>query len=152
MIVYEGYGNILTHNAQTLTVPVNCVGIMGKGLALTFKNRVMGLNDYYKKQCEDSNLYPGKLLIYKDPVKTDKQILLFPTKDHWRNPSELKYIKDGLEYLVTNLQELNINSLALPALGCGLGNLDYTKQVKPLFHQYLNNVNIDSYILLRDSF
>jgi O-acetyl-ADP-ribose deacetylase (regulator of RNase III) len=147
-IVYEGFGNILTHPAQTITCPVNTVSVMGAGLALAMRNRIRGLNDYYKGLCQLGKLSLGICAVYQDPLK-DQQILLFPTKGHWKDDSLAENIASGLIYLTTHLEELKIHELAIPPLGCGLGKLDYTKDVKPLLEQYLEPLAIPVYILHR---
>ena len=149
-ILYEGFGNVLTHKSQTITVPVNCMGVMGRGLALSFRNRVQGLNDRYKEMCEVGSLSIGRLNIYQDPdPQHPRQILLFPTKEHFKNPSQMEFIEKGLQDLVSRYQDLGIEELALPALGCGLGKLDYVKNVRPMMVDYLNQIDIPVYILLR---
>lgn len=148
-IVYEGYGNVLNHEAQTITCPVNIVGVMGKGLALAMRNRFSGLMEHYKNLCEDGNLYIGKVATY-EVQNSDKQVLLFPTKEHWRSPSELEFVEEGLIYLSKNYKSLGITSLAIIPLGCGLGGLSYTKEVKALMYQYLNPLPIDVFLLHRN--
>ncbi len=149
-IVYEGYGNILTHKAQTIACPVNTVGVMGAGIALAMRNRIRGLMDFYKKHCQEGTLAVGRCVTYPIPKK-EQQVLLFPTKAHWKDPSEVAYIEEALEYLVEHLATLNVTELALPPIGCGLGKLDYYKEVRPLIHKYLGDVDIDVYVLLRDN-
>lgn len=153
-IVFEGFGNILTHKAQTITVPVNVVGVMGAGLALHIKNRRNGVNKFYKASCNDGTLTIGRCKTYlsTNSEKDIKNILLFPTKGHWKDPSTVEMIEDGLKDLVKRYKELEITSLALPALGCGLGGLDYLKDVRPLMVKYLEPLDIDVYILLRGKF
>ena len=149
-IIYEGFGNILTHPAQTITCPVNTVSVMGAGLALAMRNRIRGLNDYYKGLCQLGTLALGTCAVYPVPQKT-QQILLFPTKGHWKDDSTVKNIELGFQYLVTHLEELNIQELAIPPLGCGLGKLDYTKDLKPLIEVYLVPLEIPVTILHRQT-
>lgn len=153
-IVFEGFGNILTHKAQTITVPVNVVGVMGAGLALAISNRRPDINPQYKKLCNSGAVAVGRCacITSKNSEKDKKNILLFPTKAHWKEPSSVKIIESGLKHLVENYKELGITSLALPALGCGLGQLDYIKDVRPLMVKYLDPLDIDVYILLRNKF
>lgn len=148
-IIYENYGNVLTTSMQTTTCPVNVVGVMGAGLARAFRNRTLGLNDYYKELCQDAKLTLGESQVYRIP-DSNQQVLLFPTKGHWRDKSNIEDIEDGLLNLTQRLEELNIQSLAIGAIGCGLGGLDYTKQVRPLFQKYLHPLDIEVSILLRD--
>jgi len=147
-IVFEGFGNIMNHQAQTITCPVNCVGVMGAGLAMTMRNRVIGLNENYKKQCFSGDIGIGKvgIFIYEDK---DKKVLLFPTKGHWKDLTDVKDIETGLKDLKSKYKKLGITSLAMIPLGCGCGGLDYTKDVRPLLLEYLNDFDIDVYILHR---
>lgn len=148
-IVYEGFGNVLTHGAKTLVCPVNVVGVMGAGLARAFRNRVPGLNQFYKQACEVGDIAIGKVLVYPIP-NTDQQVLLFPTKGHWKDPSEVSYVQEALEDLAKRHGELDIQALAMPPVGCGLGKLDYQKDVFPLIEEHLGDVpGVDVYILLR---
>lgn len=148
-IVYEGYGNILTHKAQTITCPVNTVGVMGAGIALAMRNRIRGLMDFYKHHCNEGTLAIGRCVTYPIPKK-EQQVLLFPTKAHWKDPSEVGYIEEALEYLSEHIATLGITELALPPIGCGLGRLDYHKDVRPLIQKYLGGVEVDVYVLLRE--
>lgn len=149
-IVFEGFGNVLNHHAQTITCPVNSIGVMGKGLALFMRNRIQGLHEHYKLLCTNAGLYPGKVATYQIPGK-EQQVLLFPTKDHWKDDSKIEYIEAGLQDLVKQIDELGIKELAIVPLGCGCGNLDYTKEVRPLLVKYLDPLDIDVYLLHRDN-
>lgn len=148
-IVYEGFGNVLTHKAQTLVCPVNVVAVMGAGLARAFRNRYHGLNAEYKGMCESGELAIGKVNVF--PIaESEQQILLFPSKGHWREDSQISYIEEGLQDLVKNYKTYGITSIAIPPVGCGLGKLDYTEDVKPLLMQYLDPIkDLEVYILLR---
>ncbi|MBE0438193.1 MAG: macro domain-containing protein [Gammaproteobacteria bacterium] len=149
-IVYEGFGNVLNHKAQTITCPVNTVGVMGAGLALFMRNRVQGLKDHYKRLCYTGDLTIGKCQVYKVPEK-EKLVLLFPSKDHWKDDSKIEYIESGLKDLVKNIEKLGIKELAMVPIGCGLGKLDYHKDVRPLFEKYLDPLDIDVYLLHREA-
>jgi O-acetyl-ADP-ribose deacetylase (regulator of RNase III) len=126
-------GNIFNSSAQVITNTVNCVGVMGKGIALEFKTRYPEMFLDYKKKCEKREVKPGIPYIWEDE-KT--QILNFPTKRHWQNQSLIEDIEKGLKYLAENYIQLGIDSLALPPLGCGNGGLEWN-QVKPLIEKYL---------------
>lgn len=133
-------GDIFNSKMQTIVIPVNCKGSMGKGLALEFKNRHPNVYNNYKYQ----EIKIGKLLIYrvwyeKDKVK--KWFVLFPTKDHWKNPSKIDYIELGLQSLNTMIHAEAIESIAIPPLGCGLGGLDW-HVVLPLIVQYAEQWDI----------
>ena len=111
-------GNLFATEAKTITVPVNCVGVMGGGIAKTARERCPELFARYKKLCKAGEMKPGH------PVETmGGQYLLFPTKDHWRNPSQYPWIRQGLEKIRENAHRLK--SIAIPPLGCGHGGLNW---------------------------
>jgi O-acetyl-ADP-ribose deacetylase (regulator of RNase III) len=132
-------GNLFESKAQTLVNTVNCVGVMGKGVALTFKKRFPKMFKDYRQKCHNGQIQPGVLTLYKD---TQPWVLNFPTKRHWKSGSRLEDIELGLQKLAANYQEWGIESLAMPALGCGHGGLDW-KDVSQLIKKYLGNVEID---------
>jgi O-acetyl-ADP-ribose deacetylase (regulator of RNase III) len=138
MIIYK-QGNLFDSNSQTIVNTVNCVGIMGKGIALTFKNKYPNMFKTYKDICDKKLLTPGKLFLYK---KETPWILNFPTKDHWRNPSKIEYIEEGLIKFVNTYKEKGITSIAFPLLGCANGGLNWDSQVKPIMEQYLSGLDI----------
>ena len=115
-------GSLFESNAQTVVNTVNCVGTMGRGVALKFKNKYPEMFNDYKKKCYDGQVNVGEPYLWKESTPW---ILNFPTKNHWRDPSKIEYITTGLDYLVENYKSWGIVSLALPALGCGLGGLDW---------------------------
>ncbi len=109
-------GNIFTSEAQTLVNIVNCVGIMGKGLALEFKKLFPDMYEDYVIRCKAKEVRLGEPYLYRRLLPP--WILNFPTKDHWRSVSRLSDIVAGLEYLEKHYREWEITSLAVPALGC----------------------------------
>ena len=135
-------GNIFESPAQTLVNTVNTVGAMGKGLAREFKRLFPEMFREYQKLCEARKLRIGKLWLYPTP---HKWVLNFPTKKHWRYPSKLEYIEQGLKAFVSNYNSARISSVAFPQLGCGHGELDWS-DVKPLMESYLKKLPIDIYI------
>ena len=137
-------GDIFESPAQVIVNTVNTVGVMGKGLALSFKQRYPEMFEHYKITCEKHMLTVGKLMLF---YEQDHWLLLFPTKENWRNPSKLEYIEKGLMKFVQTYAEKNITSIAFPRLGCGNGELDWN-DVKPLMERYLKNLPIDVYIYL----
>ncbi len=137
-------GDIFNSPAQVIVNAVNTVGVMGKGIALAFKNRYPKMFEVYREACEKKKFQMGKLMLCHAP---DHLILLFPTKENWRNPSKLEYIEKGLDRFVKNYAEKNISSIAFPKLGCGNGELDW-ENVKPLMEKYLKPLPIDVYIYL----
>src|ERR1700734_444546 len=138
-------GNLLEANTQALVNTVNTVGVMGKGIALQFKNEFPNNFKEYLAACKAGDLQPGKLLVVKDMSPTGEKIIInFPTKTKWHLKSKYEYIEKGLEALVDVIKEYDIKSIALPPLGCGNGGLKWEK-VKPLIEHYLgplNGVNI----------
>lgn len=120
-------GNILDTECKYILNPVNCVGTMGKGLALQIAKKYPESVGPYKKDCQHSSLSIGHLTSFK--AKDGKTIINFPTKDHWRDPSKYRYIEAGLESLAFCIKfsgnENSHLSFAIPPLGCGLGGLKY---------------------------
>lgn len=137
-------GDIFSSPAQVLVNTVNTVGVMGKGIALEFKNRYPEMFKTYQKICDEKLLDIGKLMLWK---KNDKWVLLFPTKKHWRSPSKLSYIEKGLEKFAKTYESLGIESIAFPRLGCGNGGLDWD-DVRPIMEKHLKNLPIQVYIYL----
>jgi hypothetical protein len=148
---------------QTLTISVNCVGVMGKGLASRAKYQFPDVYVYYQDLCRDQTLKMGRPFLYKRESSLEQELaeepsldrngnletwfLLFPTKNHWREQSDIAGIEKGLGWLVENTARLEIKSLAVPALGCGLGGLEW-EQVGPLMCRYLARLGISVEIYL----
>lgn len=116
-------GNIFDSKCKTIVNTVNCVGVMGKGVALEFKKRYYDMFLDYKLKCGREEVVVGKPYFYND--SSGKQILNFPTKNHWRGKSELSYITEGLDWFIKNYKENNVESIAFTALGCGNGGLSW---------------------------
>ena len=133
-------GNIFDSHAEVLVNTVNCVGVMGKGIALEFKKRYPQMFDEYAQLCKEGQVYPGRPYLYTDLV--GNRVLNFPTKNNWRTPSRLSYIRDGLQWFRENYQALGIHSIAFPPLGCGNGGLEWD-DVGPMMYRYLNDLPID---------
>ena len=124
-------GDILKADVEVLVNTVNCVGVMGRGIALQFRKAFPENFKAYKAVCERGELRPGKLFIYEQAQLTNPcYIINFPTKDHWKGKSRLEYIDAGLEALVQEVQHLGIRSIAIPPLGCGQGGLKWS-DVRP---------------------
>lgn len=132
-------GNIFESKAQTLVNTVNCVGVMGKGIALEFKKRYPDMFQDYLEQCKRKEVKLGRPYLYKPLFPP--WILNFPTKGHWRAVSHVDDIIHGLEYLVRHYKEWGITSLAVPPLGCGHGQLQWDV-VGPLLYRYLSKLDI----------
>jgi O-acetyl-ADP-ribose deacetylase (regulator of RNase III) len=124
-------GNLLEADVDALVNTVNCVGIMGKGIALQFKQAFPENFDAYKRACQAGDVRPGRMLIFESQyVIGPKYIINFPTKRHWKGKSRMEDIETGLDALVKDVTRLGITSIAVPPLGCGFGGLDWT-QVRP---------------------
>jgi O-acetyl-ADP-ribose deacetylase (regulator of RNase III) len=130
-------GDIFNSAAQVITNTINTVGVMGAGLALKFKNRFPQMFEDYHQRCANGKVKQGEPYLWEDE---NVQILNFPTKRHWQEPSRLEDIEAGLKYLASNYQTMSIQSLALPPLGCGLGGLNWD-QVRPLIDRYLGGLS-----------
>jgi len=133
-------GNIFNTKTQTIVNTVNCVGVMGKGIALVFKLRYPSMFDIYQDFCKQRLIDIGKLWIYKGDPK-DPWVLNFPTKTHWKLPSEYDYIEKGLQKFVETYKEKGITSIAFPLLGANNGGLD-SKKVEELMISYLSQCDI----------
>lgn len=123
-------GNLFEVKTEAVVNAVNCVGVMGKGIALEFKKKFPA--DYfnsYKIACQTGELAIGKVQIYalKNALTMPHYIINFPTKNHWREQSRIEDIESGLQSLVEAIEKYEIRSIAMPALGCGLGGLDFQK-------------------------
>lgn len=154
--------NLLDDQADILVNTVNCVGVMGKGLALAFKQRFPDMFEDYRRACRKGTLRPGQMHVWANPHHpanglmsrsetntweqthqgTPRLIVNFPTKDHWRNPSQLPWIQEGLVDLVHVAQTHDIASIAVPPLGCGLGGLSW-KTVRPMIEQTFTGLPLD---------
>lgn len=134
-------GNIFDSDAQCLVNPVNTVGIMGAGLALEFKKRYPSMYESYKEFCKTKQLKVGQIIFYQS-TEYDKIICLFPTKEHWKQSSQLSHIERGLMAFKTYYVDAGITSVAFPKLGCGLGGLNWDYHVQPLMEQYLSPLPI----------
>ena len=132
-------GNIFESSAKTLVNTVNCVGVMGKGIALEFKQKYHDMYKDYVQMCKNGNVKPGVPYYYSDLYGAS--IINFPTKDHWRSPSKLSYIINGLNWFRDNYKELGITSVAFPPLGCGNGGLSWAV-VGPLMYEKLHDLPI----------
>lgn len=139
-------GDLLQSDAEALVNTVNTVGVMGKGIALQFKNKYPYNYKLYKEACKKGELKVGEVLVVKDgDILCEKYIINFPTKEHWRSPSEISYIQQGLDSLKESIKEYNIKSIAIPPLGCGNGGLDWNI-VKPMIIAALGDVEIDIHV------
>lgn len=156
-------GDMFFSQMQTLTVSVNTVGVMGKGLASRAKYQFPDMYVVYQDVCKDKTLTMGKPYLYKREASLDEDLadepfslpnpnankwfLLFATKNHWKEGSDFAGIEKGLQWLVDNYKTEGIQSIAMPALGCGLGGLDW-KDMGPLMCKYLSQMSVQASIYL----
>lgn len=147
MIIYEGEGSLFTCGLQTVACPVNTWGTLGNGLAAAFKYKTPGLLHFYQTALKSGDLDVGKLVVYPIPDSC-QQVLLFPTKRHFANPSMTEYLEEGFKDLVARYEELGITELGIPALGCGYGQLDYFKDFKTTVVEHLTDTPLPVSIIL----
>lgn len=125
-------GNLLKANAEAIVNTVNCVGVMGKGIALQFKQAYPDNFCQYAKACRVSEVRPGQMFVVSTGnLFNPRYIINFPTKRHWKGKSKIEDIQTGLKALIQEVKQLGITSIAVPPLGCGNGGLSW-KTVKPL--------------------
>jgi len=139
-------GDIFDSKTHVIVNTVNCEGVMGKGLALAFKQRYPAMFKIYQQDCKTRKLRIGRPILYQESTPW---ILNFPTKDHWRFPSKLEYLEKGLEYVTANYKKQGIKSIAFPKLGVQNGKLSWD-DVGPLMAKYLSQLDIDVYIYITE--
>jgi len=140
MIQYKT-GNIIKEDVEALVNTVNCVGIMGRGLALQFKKEFPDNYKAYVQACKKEQVHPGKMFVFKtEQLMNPQYIVNFPTKRHWKSKSKIEDIEAGLENLVQLIRTFQIKSIAIPPLGSGLGGLDW-KRVKKTIGQKLSGLD-----------
>lgn len=132
-------GNLFDSKAQTLVNTVNCVGVMGKGIALEFKNRFPAMYEDYLQRCNAGQVKLGEPYLFRRV--TEPWILNFPTKDHWRSVSRLEDLVRGLEFFEHRYRKWGITSLAVPPLGTGQGQLEW-RVVGPTLYRHLSRFEI----------
>ncbi len=161
--LFLAHGDMFFSTMQTLTVSVNVVGVMGKGLASRAKYQFPDVYVHYQDACRRRKLSMGRPYLYKRETCIDEELadepgslpgpnaekwfLLFPTKRHWRDKSDLEAIQKGLQWIRNNYATEGVESLAMPALGCGLGRLDW-KDVGPVMCRELAGLDIQVVIYL----
>jgi len=143
MITYKDT-TVFNVGAQTVVNTINCVGVMGAGLALEFKLRFPDMYKDYVEKCNKKEVGVGKPYVYK---KSYPRILNFPTKNHWKYPSKIEWLQQGLEHFVKNYKQYGITSIAFPCLGCERGCLNW-HEVKDLMEKYLKDVDIEVVICI----
>ncbi len=158
-------GDMFFSGLQTFTISVNLKGVMGKGLAARTKYQFPDVYVRYEDDCKNNKLQVGKPTLFKRGIRIEEELaddsskldesllngarwfLFMPTKRHWRQDSCFEDIEKSMKWLVKNYKKQGIESIALPALGCGLGNLQW-RQVAPMMCHYLNKMDIKSCIYL----
>jgi len=141
MAVKQINGNIFNSKCQTIVNTVNCVGVMGKGIALVHKLRYPNMYEEYREHCKNKLIKTGTLWLYSKQENAP-WILSFPTKYHWKYPSKIEWIEQGLQKFVDTYEKKGITSVAFPLLGTHNGGLD-TKEVRNLMNKYLGKCHID---------
>jgi O-acetyl-ADP-ribose deacetylase (regulator of RNase III) len=144
--IHYQIGDIFDAQTHVIVNTVNCRGVMGKGLALAFKQKYPAMFPVYQQECKTGKLRIGRPSLYK---QSTPWILNFPTKDHWKPPSKIEYLEKGLEYFVANYKKAGIKSIAFPKLGAQNGKLSWD-EVGPLMAKYLSHLDIDVYIYIAE--
>ncbi len=143
MMINVKIGDIFKTEKTVIVNPINCVGVMGKGLAKIFKDKYPDMASDYFDKCKKGQVQIGKPYLYESVSIFKKQAILnFPTKEHWRSMSQLSFINDGIDFLIEHYKEWGISSIAIPPLGCGNGGLDW-KDVGRLLYKKLRNLDLD---------
>lgn len=130
------HGDIFQQRAEALVNPVNCVGVMGRGLALQFRQRFPACFSPYRNACLNGSLRPGGVLVWPTGRPLPRWIVHFPTKQHWRDPSFIPHIEEALHDLAIAIRHHRMQSIAVAPLGCGLGGLAWSS-VRPLIERHL---------------
>jgi len=133
-------GNLLEANTESVVNTVNCVGVMGKGIALQFKQVYPENFDAYKRACDAGEIRPGRMFTFATgSLIGPRYIVNFPTKRHWKGKSRIEDIQDSLQALIEEVRRLGIRSIAVPPLGCGNGGLDWAV-VRPLIEESFRSI------------
>jgi O-acetyl-ADP-ribose deacetylase (regulator of RNase III) len=136
----RGSGDLLAADVEALVNAVNCVGVMGKGIALAFKQRYPENYRRYRAACGRGEVALGRMFVVELATPMPRYVVNFPTKDHWRSPAHLADIETGLNDLVRVIEDRDIRSIAMPALGAGNGGLAWA-EVEPLIKSRLGELN-----------
>jgi O-acetyl-ADP-ribose deacetylase (regulator of RNase III) len=146
-MIHLTYGDILRHEADALVNTVNCMGVMGRGIALQFRRTFEDNYEAYRKAAKAKEVRPGHMFVFeRSSLQQPRWIINFPTKRHWKGKSRIEDIESGLVDLVRVIREKDIRSIAVPPLGCGLGGLDWA-DVRPMIEKALSSVpEVDAYL------
>jgi len=140
MTIKIATGDLLKQKVDALVNTVNCVGVMGKGIALQFKLAFPANYKAYVKACKTGEIIPGEVFVYDNGgLLSPRYIINFPTKGHWKDKSQIEDISSGLDSLIKAIKKLNIKSIAIPPLGCGNGGLNWS-EVLPLIQKAIQNI------------
>lgn len=135
-------GNLFSSQCQTLVNTVNCVGVMGAGIALEFKLRYPEMFVRYVEHCRNDRINIGKLWLYKPPQPDKQWVLNFPTKRDWRHPSKVEYLQKGLQRFVETYAQKGIESIAFPILGSQNGKIPESESISVMV-RYLYRCDVD---------
>src|SRR5579862_5255453 len=124
-MIYHAEGDLLATNAEALVNTVNTVGVMGRGIALQFKQAFPDNYAAYEAACNRNEVQIGKMFVFHRGVNNPRIIINFPTKRHWKGKSKIEDINSGLKALIKVVKAERIRSIAVPPLGCGNGGLDW---------------------------
>jgi len=141
-IVYKT-GDLFKDDAVAKVCTVNCVGVMGKGIALQFKKRYPLMFTQYQKACREGAYAPGKPIFIRNASTLGELICNLPTKQHWMNPSKLEWVEEGLRHLANMSVALKLETVAMTKPGCGNGGLNWEKDVKALAEKHLGPVSCE---------
>jgi O-acetyl-ADP-ribose deacetylase (regulator of RNase III) len=144
-MIYYSDSTVFNVPVQTIVNTVNCVGVMGAGLALEFQLRFPEMYEDYTQRCKQKKVQTGRPYVYREYGQP--WIVNFPTKNHWKYPSKVEWIEQGLQYFADKYKQGGITSIAFPKLGCDKGGLDWNI-VNELMTKYLDPLNIEIYICL----
>jgi len=145
-LIHYQKGDIFGSKTQVIVNTVNCKGVMGKGLALAFKQRYPEMFPVYQQECKTGKLRIGRPSLYQ---RSNPWILNFPTKNEWKFPSKIEYLEKGLAYFLDNYKKAGITSIAFPKLGAQNGKLSWD-EVGPLMAKYLSQLDIDVYVYIAE--
>lgn len=140
-MIETGHGDLLASEADALVNAVNTEGVMGKGLAAQFRAAWPSMFSAYRTACRHGDLRIGQLHVWPTGGFDPRYIVNLPTKAHFRDPSTLSYVDEGLAALARTAPELGLTSIAVPALGCGNGGLGWA-EVRPLIDHHLATLDL----------
>ena len=139
-MIEKATGNLLHADVEALVNAVNCIGIMGRGIALQFKNEFPANFAAYRNACKRSEVRPGRMFIFDlNRITNPRFVINFPTKRHWKENSRMEDIQAGLTDLAVHVANMEIRSIAIPPLGCGLGGLSWSV-VLPMIEKAFENL------------